>query len=78
MKTKNTGHGLFLSLLINLILNLTWLLPGNTACSPLLDKTVVLVGGGRCRNMAVRNTFLDAFSILFRKSGFGTGQAESK
>ncbi len=27
MKTKNTGHGLFLSLLINLVLNLTWLLP---------------------------------------------------
>ena len=27
MKVKNTGHGLFLSLMINLVLNLTWLLP---------------------------------------------------
>lgn len=27
MKTKTSGHGFFLTLLLNLVLNLTWLLP---------------------------------------------------
>ena len=79
MKTKNTGHGLFLSLLINLVLNLTWLLPA--AILLVLHFWIKLsywwaVGAVGIWLFGI--LFWTLFLSFFRKSGFGTGQAESK